>query len=256
MSSPDAEFDSTPSVPILIGDLTEGEAALSQMKLIAKWANKRSTLWRTKSRQIIVSGNRKVEIVRIETKHIAENRLITGTKDFYFDITPSNPKNASLPSVIIEGPHGLSVPFEIGWLHFKKSEDLEKHKAGLGVAFSYSAPGTSATLYVYGDGYGYIPRSIDHSATISQFEAAKTDIVTQDSSAEHLSDGYREGAFHMAVFKSPQEVQWLCLGLYANNFLKFRISHVTDPVLSQTAMDSVSSLEQFIISQHTADGLH
>src|SRR5215468_3031956 len=138
--------------PIVITAPDADGVALTRFLTLHALGRGRGIFWRTVANTLLGDEWPGIEQFKIETVRLTETQMITRTENFYFDVSAAIAarRRWQSPRVIAhQDVSGLLFPFEIGWLHFDKGENIEPEAPGLGHSLNYKAPGIICTLYVY-----------------------------------------------------------------------------------------------------------
>jgi hypothetical protein len=202
----------------------------------------RGIFWRTVANTLLGEEWPGIEQFKIETVRLTETQMITRTENFYFDVSAAIEAQRRWQAPLVVAHHdvsGLVFPFEIGWLHFDKGEDVERESPGLGHSLNYRAPGIICSLYVYDKGLASIPDDVTDAVVQGEFEEAARDIATHRPDFEAVSDQpppepdcleryYRVG--------EGQQASLLWMTTSRGRFIKVRVTWVRDHFIDEAAM--------------------
>jgi hypothetical protein len=233
--------------PIVITAPDVHDVALTRMLTLRAVGRGRGIFWRTVANTLLGDEWPGIEQFKIETVRLTETQMITRTENFYFDVSAAIAAQRwqSPPVIAHYDVSGLVFPFEIGWLHFDKGENVEREAPGLGFSLNYKAPGIVCSLYVYDRGLASIPDDVADALVQGEFEEAARDIATHRSDFEAVADPpppapdcleryYRVG--------EGQQASLLWLTTSRGRFIKARVTWVRDHFIDEAAMTFVASV--------------
>jgi hypothetical protein len=208
----------------------------------------RGIFWRTVANSLLGDEWPGIEQFKIETVRLTETQMITRTENFYFDVSTAIAAHQRWQSPQVVAHHdvsGLVFPFEIGWLHFDKGEDVERDSPGLGHSLNYRGPGINCSLYVYDKGLASVPDDVADAVVQGEFEEAARDIATHRPDFEAVADQpsstqdcleryYRVG--------EGQQASLLWLTTSRGRFIKARVTWVRDHFIDEAAMTFVATV--------------
>jgi hypothetical protein len=151
-------FGGSAEEAIIITSSDPFEAAATQMLVLRGIGKGRGVLWRTLARVALESRGKWLEQIKIETKDVRSTEIVTQRENYYFDVVAADPRHEGLPpaSGFVDRKIGLSLPYEIGWLHLDNVIDNEPMAKGFGKSLAGDAVTTSVTLSA-----GAHPESVD-----------------------------------------------------------------------------------------------
>lgn len=231
--------------PIVIRDTNTALAALTEMEVLKGLGRGRGVLWRTLSKELVEKDTHLVQQVKVETKHVKNNEVVTQTEAYYFDISASGQRSEALPDTVAVLPDGQMLPYEFAWLHYQGVINNEPENPGMGVSVAYGAPGTKATIYLYDKGIRGIPADINSPVVRSEFKEVQADVLKVNPSADPLGPERAGKKFHFQSFRVNGEISLVGVGAYRGKFVKVRLTHLDDSVLSEAAAQSLSAIEAF-----------
>jgi hypothetical protein len=239
--------------PIVITAPDADGVALARFLTLDALGRGRGIFWRTVANTLLGDPWPGIEQFKIETVRLTETQMITRTENFYFDVSaaiPVRPRWQSPPVIAHQDVSGLVFPFEIGWLHFCRSENNELDAPGLGHSLGYKAPGIVCSLYVYDRGLPSIPDDVADTIVQEEFESAAHDIVTHRPDFEALPDQppgescleryYRVG--------EGQQASLLWLTTSRRRFIRARVTWFRDHFIDEAAMTFTAAVMAHIRS--------
>lgn len=197
-----------------------------EMQVLRAVLGIRSWHWRCFDKQIITSEKGElIEKVIFEAKYILGDLVSIDKRNFYFNIKHlkiDDKKFTPLPSISLRNS-GFVLPYQIGWLHYDNLIDNEAEYPGMGVTVAYSMPNTKATIYVY-DKLEKLIDSKDNPAQFErEFDGAVSDFMAMNSNMGEPT--YHKNANVLSsVFVSGSNYSIICLGTFANKYVKLRLS--------------------------------
>jgi len=233
--------------PIIIMDEDPDVSSLTEMRVLRGIGIARGILWKILNRQIIKTVGSTILQTKIETIEVTKDEVITQTENYYFDVTSSGRTNLQIPSVPLDlNRFEKFLPYEFGYLHYDSYIDIESRSPGLGVTFAYGSLGIKGAIYLYDNGYGKLEGDRAANLLIEEFERGQSDIRTHNPNLEPLGKTGRSKSFFMRRYRLNNEFLILCLGIYRGMFFKLRMTHVEDPIVLDSVVISLQSIEQFV----------
>lgn len=236
-------FGQSHQEPIVIDNSEPFDASLTEMHVLRAIGKGRKILWRTLARTPM--DNYRLEKFNIETKDVNPNEVITQRENYYFDVQSATKSSASLPAaVVFENKEAkLSLPYEIGWLHFDSLIDNEPTSPGLGQSLAYGAPGIKATIYVYDKHRSGIAIL---GSVRSEFESAVSDLIQLHPAARPLDSVQNINEMLLQTFTIDGELILIALTTHNEKFVKMRISYVNDPVLIDAVRQTIADFNGIV----------
>lgn len=214
----------------------------AQSQLINCISLGRRIYWRFHGKEIISQEGKVLQKFVIETIELTDTQKYTGTTAYYFDTCERGAMLYQQQTVMMDTPRqGLTLPFEIGWLHFRHFTNYEEKELGLGFSASYSAPKIEATVYIYDHGLPQIPDDLNAAVVQQEFEKANADIAARLPEAEAWPDDTTDRQL-MRLYKVDPDgykVTGVTLTTSNNHFIKVRISWDRDYDLDTMAMNFI-----------------
>ena len=209
----------------------------------------RGIFWRTLTRALLGDKWPGIEQFKIETVELTDTEIITQTEAYYFDVSAmiaAQGRWRQLPVIVHRDVSGLIFSFEIGWLHFDKSENNELHAPGLGHSLHYKAPGIICSLYVYDRGRTDIPDDPTNDVILKEFESAADDIAThRPNFAPYPNQPTRRDCLERWYYSVGDAGRWASLLLLTTSrgrFIKARMTWVREQFIDRTARNFVATL--------------
>src|SRR5215211_1494014 len=234
------------------------EAAATEMSVLRGIGKGRGLLWRTLARVAVESGGKWVDQVTIETKDVKSTEIVTLRENYYFDVVAADPRHEGLPPApgFVAPKIGLSLPYEIGWLHLDNVIDNEPMTKGLGQSLAYGAPGIKATVYVYDRGRSDIPANTRESIPKAEFATAISELRTVHPDSVPLGQPTQDDAMLRQAFLIGGEPSVVALGVSQGKFIKIRITSVNDPILRELVEESLTFFRELITSSSAGKVFH
>ncbi|MEI6791450.1 MAG: hypothetical protein WCK42_09750 [Myxococcaceae bacterium] len=230
--------------PIVVLDKDPSRTRSTQMGVLRGLGKGRGVLWRTLSRSFVSSEGSLVEQVKIETKNVTADQVITQTENYYFDVTASEGIIDAPTKVDVRFPvKEFSFAYEVGWLHYDGFIDNEIENPGVGISIAYGAPGIKGTIFIYDNNRTDIGTSLQGSLVISEFEASRRQILNSYPDVKMWGEAGRNNSLHLQAFNVGDQMSLIGVGVHQQSFLKFRATYVNDPILLDVIKDTVSSLD-------------
>jgi hypothetical protein len=222
--------------------------ALTRLRTMQALGKGRGVFWRTIANVLLGDQWPGIEQYKIETVRLTETQVITRTENFYFDVSEmmtAYRRWQSPPVIVHHDISGLVFPFEIGWLHFDRSENNELDAPGLGHSLNYKAPGVTCSLYVYDRGLANIPDDVANAVVRDEFEKAARDIDTHRPDLTASSDvPARPDCIerYYRVGDAARQASLLCLTTSRRRFIRARVTWVRDQFIDEAAMAFVDTV--------------
>jgi hypothetical protein len=234
--------------PIVVTAFDPAEAAATEMRVLRGIGKGRGILWRTLARTPLKHEGLSLEQVKIETKEVTDNEIITQRENYYFDVGAATLDGGTLPTAIgfRDTGTGLVLPYEIGWIHFDNVTDNEPVAPGLGQSIAYGAPGIKATVYVYDRGRGDIPTNASAAVAKDEFRAAISDLMTLNPDARLLGDVMESAVTILQKFVVDENLSVVALTVRRGKFVKLRITFVQDPLLVELVERSLAAFQDVV----------
>ncbi len=202
------------------------EVSWVEMQVLRVVLGIRGWHWRCFDKQIVMSEKGElIEKVKFEAKYIKDDLVSIDKRNFYFNLKNlkiDDKKFTPLPSISLRNL-SMVLPYQIGWLHYDSLIDNEAEYPGMGVSVAYSMPNSKATIYVYDK----LEKLIDSKDNPTQFErefdGAVSDFMAMNSNMGEPT--YHKSAGVLScVFVADANYSIICLGTYANKYVKLRLS--------------------------------
>jgi hypothetical protein len=226
--------------------------ALTRVRTMQALGKGRGVFWRTIANALLGDQWPGIEQFKIETVRLTETQIITRTENFYFDVSEmmtAQRRWQSPPVIVHQDISGLVFPFEIGWLHFDKSENNELDAPGLGHSLNYKAPGVACSVCVYDRGLANIPDDVAGAVVQNEFEKALRDIDAHRPDLAACSDQPpRQDCLerYYRVGDAGHQASLLCLTTSRRRFIKLRVTWVRDQFIDEAAMTFVDTVLTYI----------
>jgi hypothetical protein len=235
--------------PIIITAPDVDGVALARLLTLDALGRGRGIFWRTVAQTLLGDEWPGIEQFKIETVRLTETQMITRTENFYFDVSAVIAARRRWQSPQVIAHHdvsGLTFPFEIGWLHFDRSENNELDTPGLGHSLGYKAPGIVCSLYVYDRGRTSVPADVTSAVVQEEFEEAAQEIAMHRPDFEALADQpaptqdcleryYRVG-------EAGRQASMLWLTTSRGRFVRARVTWVRDHFIDEAALTFVNAV--------------
>jgi hypothetical protein len=236
--------------PIIITAPDANGVALTRFQTLHALGRGRGIFWRTVANTLLGEEWPGIEQFKIETVRLTETQMITRTENFYFDVSAAmavRRRWGAPPVIAHHDVSGLVFPFEIGWLHFDKGEDVEREEPGLGHSLAYKAPGILCSLCVYDRGLASIPDDVNDPVVLEEFESASREIATHRSDFELVPDQTQVQAQdclerYYRVGEQGQQASLLWLTTSRGRFIRARVTWVRDHFIDEAAMTFVADV--------------
>jgi hypothetical protein len=222
--------------------------ALTRLRTMQALGKGRGVFWRTLANTLLGEQWPNIEQFKIETVRLTDTQIVTRTENFYFDVSEmmaARHRWQSPPVIVHRDISGLMFPFEIGWLHFDKSENNEVDAPGLGHSLNYNAPGITGSLYVYDRGLANIPDDVANAVVQDEFEKAAQEIDTHRPDLAASPDvPPRQDCLerYYRVGDSGRQASLLSLTTSRQRFIRARVTWVRDHFIDDAAMTFVDTL--------------
>jgi hypothetical protein len=194
----------SPEESIILHDTDPREAWETETWVLDGICRRRPILWRTIQRRPITRDGRRLEEVEIELKGFRGSDVLTGRNKMYFDIGKTvGDGEGPLPSVpaFRDGQTELEFPYEIGWLHFRRTVNNEPVEP----VIMYGAHRSSAVLVV---------RKPNLTDTPSDIHLQWVDsLLKNDPDYQALGDVTQNGGMLRQDFQSGETFTVLALGI-------------------------------------------
>jgi hypothetical protein len=233
---------------IIIAKPDADGVAMTRLLTMQALGKGRGVFWRTLANTLLGDQWPGIEQFKIETVRLTETQIVTRTENFYFDVSEmmtAQQRWQSPPVIVHHDISGLVFPFEIGWLHFNRSENNERDAPGLGHSLNYKAPGITGSVCVYDRGRANIPDDVADAVVQAEFEkaareiddhrpdfAASPDVPPRQDCLERY---YRVG-------DAGRQASLLSLTTSRRRFIKTRVTWVRDQFIDDAAMTFVDTV--------------
>jgi len=244
--------------PIILADSNLVLASLTEMTVIRALGKGRQILWRSIAKNPINHDGMLLEQLKIETKEITDDEIITQRENYYFNIDKSKTDDGVLPPAIvyIDSESGVIIPYEIGWLHYDGTIDNEPKMPGLGKSIGYGAPGMKLTIYVYDKQRVDMPTDIENDVVKEEYQIAVSDLVGASPNAIPLYDISKTSEMFYQAFEADDNISIVALGVAGGNFLKLRLTYIKEPVLIELANDTLAGFHQVLTLNNRSEKHH
>jgi hypothetical protein len=229
--------------PIIITKQDADGVALTRLLTMHALGKGRGIFWRTVAHTLLGDEWPGIEQFKIETVRLTTTQMITRTENFYFDVSEAiaaQQRWQSRPVIAYHDVSGLRFPFEIGWLHFDRSENNEVDAPGSGHTLNYKAPGIVCSLHVYDRGLANIPDDVAHSVIQDEFASASDEIATYRPDLGAMPDQPppTQGCLeqYYCVGDAGRQASLLWLTTARGRFIKARLTWVRDQFIDEAAM--------------------
>jgi hypothetical protein len=203
-----------------------------------------------------VEGNRpRIEKLTYETKFVEGSKVITEQRALYFEISAVilNDIQKIPPAVVNLGEaYGMTLPFELGWLHYHGLTEYEDEHPGMGISSAYGAPYTKATIYIYNKRHTIIDHIKTPDLFRSEFDFAIQDILTLHKDAKLYEARQHENTIFLPM-KIEEGYSALMLATFNNYFIKVRAT-LDDPsevYRFECLMQSFNSIYSLLLPKPT-----
>jgi hypothetical protein len=250
-------FGQSADSPIVVLDTDPTAASLTEMQVLRSIGRGRGILWRTLARGQVRTEQTALEQVRIETKELTADEVVTQVEGYYFDVSASACATDVLPDAVgfIEKNSVMVFPYELGWLHFDKVIDYETDDPGLGQSICYNAMGVKATIYVYDKNRNDIPSDIESEIVCRELACAVSDFLTVNPSATSFGAA-SSASLHLQSFKVGGDLSIVGMGASRGKFVKLRVTHEDDPVLTDVVSQSLTAISEFLTATTSYFSIH
>ena len=244
-------FGGSPNDPIVVNSLDPLEVASTEMLILRCIGRGRSILWRTLSGKPIESDGKWLAQVKIETKEINSTEIVRQRENYYFDVSAADPKHGglSLAPGFIDPKAGLTLAYEIGWLHLDGVTNNEPKHPGLGYSLSYGAPGIKATIFVYDLENSIISSDLDQRIAKTEFTSAVSDMLEINPKYRPIGPVASNGAMLRQDFHEAGDKSIVALAVVKNRFVKIRLTATADPGILESVEESIDALAQQLHNQ-------
>lgn len=221
-----------PDDPVIIETADPQAAARVQLEVVHVLSMKLGLYWNTVSKESVQGLFGPVEKLDYEVRRVEGEQVIGETRSMYFDLTKAVPPGEKSPVAMIWlGERvGLSLPYELGWVHYTGMIDNEVENPGLGVSVSYAGPQLRGTLFAYDKGMERVDIRRDPAAAQEEFRAADADMARIYGDVREIRDISKPALFGK-VYSVGQSISSLQLTTVQNRFLMLRLT--LEPPLEQ-----------------------
>jgi hypothetical protein len=234
--------------PIIVESSDPVRVAEVQMLIFRDLGRGRRVFWRCLESMPLGDEWKGVEQFKIETVELTTDRIVTTTEAYYFDLSalpPSKPRVPAATVVAYRHESGLTLPYELGLLHFGESTDNEIVEPGLGVSLQYGAPGIKATVYIYDRGRNDVPNDVNDPWVRAEFEEAAANIAALYPGITPWPDPAPNGAYHFRSYplgKDAEQGTVLLLSVAHGKLVKARATWVREPFMDKIGSGFLASL--------------
>lgn len=225
--------------PIVITETNPQKAAAAQVLILRSLGQGRGIFWRKQARLLLGQDWPCVEQFEIKTVELQPKEQITQIENYYFDMSAAAKtggpwRDTTIISHTTESK--LTIPFEIGWLHFMEKVDHEAVQPGLGVALAYGAPGITATVYIYDNLRKDIPNDMTAHWLQAEFEDAAAGLVMVNPTVQAWPDPPENGVYRARYYMVGEEayeatVLWMTVGY--GKIIKIRMTWTRDRFIDE-----------------------
>tara|TARA_B100000686_G_C16620889_1_gene879160 strand:+ start:152 stop:1084 length:933 start_codon:yes stop_codon:yes gene_type:complete len=247
----------TKTDPIIVNAATLQHASHLELLVLRGLARGQGAYWRLLETNLTEVDGRVLVQRKIETKLLHPEKIISQTKNFYFDRAQNQVSAGQIINLDIAHTDeviGIAFPSEIGWLHFEKVIDFEHRQPGLGYSLAYNAPGFKATVYVY----PILKRDPAHAAEVQSAIAEYTMAYGEDA-IEHdwgISTAEDHSFFYFIPRKDPSDVSGVTVIKRGDHFIKSRVTFYDDPAIREFSQTFNSELLELVrASLHSGVGI-
>lgn len=242
--------------PFVVRQVDPVEADALQRDVLRALSRARGGFWRTISRSAEPSTTgQRLEQVKVEFAYEQGAQFIRDTVNVYFDMTGVEQEAVPKPEVWLRARHaGLDVtlPAEIGWLHFQSSFESEREHPGTGWTFAYGAPGIKATIFIYNRTVSGIAGGPEVRVVRDEFERSRREMLSYRNTIRPLEGPRPQGAFLTQLFKIDDQFSLLAVTAWQGYFLKLRLTHEPHMIVTDMANQSVDALLS-LVQKETRD---
>lgn len=233
-----------PDEPVVIEVRDPFEAGRVEMEIVSAVNGMLGHYWCSVGKERLAVSGRSLERLDCEVKRIEGGEVLTERRSLYFELPPEALQGGkSQTAMIFLGERQqVSLPYEIGWLHYVAMVDNEEEEPGQGVTVAYAAPGINASVTVYDRQLPAVDWRTSPEAFRKEFERA----------VEEISGSY-EGITELATLAKPNLLfkafeiggaySVLQLSTAVNRFMKLRIT--LHPPIEQHAFECVKQSLSF-----------
>jgi hypothetical protein len=163
--------------------------------------------------------------IRIQTVELTADQIFTEARRYYFvwgGPAANDPVQIlPLPSGFTDARSGISLPYELGWLHFDGATDGEAENPGLGVTIAYVGAWAKGTIFLY-DKRQHVD-STDQGRLEAEFRAAievalKAMPGSSVKALGPISDDSEQSEWRLALLESPKNTMSAVLLAAAKGF--------------------------------------
>lgn len=226
--------------PFLVEKCTTEESALTQVQLLRGIARGRDELWRIKEWGACDAGSA-TEAIHIEALWFTPAQVLTETRDIYFDTRAVTGNPYSLhPLTSWQGPPGtLTLPYELGWLHFDEVLNNTHSTETFDQTIHYSCPGAKASIYVYAKS--------DSDAEIARItELKRASDILLNSELEDPWPVVEIGSLAMKFFLSSSNITAVGVAVSGSYFVKLRLTFIDDPKMRELMNSTLMTLSAYL----------
>lgn len=218
--------------PVIV-DVTDAMlAARVEMEVVHALSSKLGLYWNTVHKEAARGLHGDVEKLDYEVKRVEGEQVIIETRTVYFDVSKAvSPSGKTpIPMIYLGDRAGLSLPYEIGWVHYTGMIDNEVENPGLGVSVSYDGPQMRGTLFVYDKEMVALDIRQNPEPVHQEFNAATEDMARIYGDARVIRDISKPGIL-ANVYAVGDAISVLQLTTVAGRFMLFRLT--LEPPLEQ-----------------------
>ncbi|TCD48569.1 hypothetical protein [Chlorobium sp. N1] len=213
-----------PDDPVIIDVGDPHAASRIEMEVVHALSTKLGLYWNSISKEVVKGLYGPLEKLSYEVKRVEGEQVFTETRSMYFDLSKAVPAGERSPIAMIWlGERvGLSLPYELGWLHFTGMIDNEVENPGLGVSVSYEGPRLRGTVFVYDRGMEGIDIRIRPDGAHREFMEAASDMQKIYGEVREIRDISKPGLYGK-VYGVGSAVGVLQLSTVSGRFILCRL---------------------------------
>jgi hypothetical protein len=223
--------------PFVLDACGEADAALGQLHLLRCVGRGLGQLWRIVEWLPTELGSA-TEVIRVESVTFTETQIVTETRGVYFDTraVDGSPRTRH-PLQVWSGPGGvLTLPYELGWLHFDQSMDnAAAGEARFDQTVMFSGQGAKAAVYVYGPAAGDAVAEAE-----AEFERAAA--TAKAGGVEDPWGVFRVGPFAAKFLLTGPDMTVVALAVQGDHFVKVRLTHFDDRKMRELMRATLGAL--------------
>lgn len=222
--------------PVVVTSPTLQEAVDVQMQVLRCLGIGRRIAWRVIEQEVVQSADKTVR-VGIETIRFTEWEVEIQRESCYFVLDALRPEVTAcrlpMPPGFSDLRSGITLPYQLGWVHLESVTDNEPQFSGLGSTVYFGGLAIKATVYVYAStDPPPTDANVESDRVIEEFRRAVIDALRINEGSTILSSRLVGGSsaapsFALAVLEQPAEhMSWVLLSPRNGFFVKGRITCV------------------------------